>query len=128
MGQEYITMPKAIRFHQLGGPEVLKIEDVDLREPGTGEVALKVAAVGLNRAESMYYHGHYMEATNLPSGIGYEVVGTVEKVGPGVDTALIGRRFGTIPGYSMGKYPSLAEYAVVPRAGTRRTAAKPLRD
>ena len=114
MGQEYITMPKAIRFHQLGGPEVLKIEDVDLREPGTGEVTLKVAAVGLNRAESMYYHGHYMEATNLPSGIGYEVVGTVEKVGPGVDTALIGRRFGTIPGYSMGKYPSLAEYAVVP--------------
>lgn len=107
-------MPKAVRFASLGGPEVLKIEEVPLPEPGAGEVRLKVSAVGLNRAESMFFHGFYMEKTELPSGLGYEVVGTVEAVGPGGDDSLVGKKFATIPGYSMGKYPSLAEYAVVP--------------
>jgi hypothetical protein len=62
-------MPKAIRFNQVGGPEVLHIEDLPEREPGPGELQLKVEAVGLNRAESMYYHGLYMEKVNLPSGL-----------------------------------------------------------
>ena len=48
-------MSKAVRFHQVGGREVLKIEEVSTRNPQAGEVAIDVAAVGLNRAESMYY-------------------------------------------------------------------------
>ena len=107
-------MSKAVRFYEFGGPEVLKIEEVTLPQPGPGEVAMKVLAVGLNRAESMYYHGQYMEQPQLPSGIGYEVVGTVTAVGPDVDRDLVGKRFGTIPGYSMNKYPSLAAEAIVP--------------
>ena len=106
-------MPKAIRFSQVGGPEVLQIENVPERAPGPGEVLLKVEAAGLNRAESMYYHGQYLEQTILPSGLGYEVIGKVLAVGPDGDASLIGKRFGTIPGYSMGQYPSLAEEAVV---------------
>ena len=106
-------MPKAIRFNQLGGPEVLRIEDLPERQPGPGEVQLKVEAVGLNRAESMYYHGLYMEKVNLPSGLGYEAVGKVIAVGLEVDPTLIGKRFGTIPGYSMNQYPVLAEESVV---------------
>src|ERR1035438_3830930 len=82
-------MPKAIRFNQLGGPEVLHIEDQPERQPGPGEVLLKVEAVGLNRAESMYYHGFYMEKVNVPSGLGYEAVGKVIAVGPEVDPTLI---------------------------------------
>ncbi|MGA3011514.1 MAG: zinc-dependent alcohol dehydrogenase family protein [Terracidiphilus sp.] len=107
-------MPNAIRFSQLGGPEVLHMENLPARQPGSGEVLLKVEAVGLNRAESMYFHGHYMEATNLPSGLGYEAVGKVIAVGSGVDSTLVGKRFGTIPGFSMNQYPVLAEEAVVP--------------
>ena len=107
-------MPKAIRFNQLGGPEVLHIEDLPQRQPGPGEVLLKVEAVGLNRAESVYYRGFYLEKPNLPSGLGYEALGKVIAVGPDVDRSLIGKRFGTIPGYSMNKYPVLAEEAVVP--------------
>jgi NADPH:quinone reductase-like Zn-dependent oxidoreductase len=107
-------MPKAIRFNEIGGPEVLHFEDIPERQPGPGEVALKVQAVGLNRAESMYYHGVYMEKVTPPSGLGYEAVGIVTAVGPDVDAALIGKRFGTIPGFSMGKYPCLAEQAIVP--------------
>ncbi len=107
-------MPKAIRFHSFGGPEVLKFEDMPARQPGPGEVAMKVSAVGLNRAESMYFHGHYMETPKLPSGLGYEAVGTITAVGQDVDASLVGKRFGTIPGYSMNSYPVLVEEAVVP--------------
>ena len=107
-------MSQAIRFDRLGGPEVLHFEDTDDRLPGAGEVSLRVEAVGLNRAESMYYHGFYMEIPELPSGLGYEAVGTVTAVGAGVEASLLGRRFGTIPGFSMNRYPVLAETAVVP--------------
>ena len=107
-------MPKAVRFDRLGGPEVLKLEEVAVREPGQDEVKLRVEAVGLNRAESMYFHGQYMEQPQLPSGLGYEVVGVVKSVGPGGDSSLIGKRFGTVPGYSQNRYPALAEEAVVP--------------
>ena len=107
-------MFRAIRFDQFGGPEVLHFVDAGDRRPDAGEVSLKVEAVGLNRAESMYYHGFYMEKPELPSGLGYEAVGTVAAVGAGVDPSLVGHRFGTIPGYSMKKYPVLAEMAVVP--------------
>lgn len=107
-------MTKAIRFDRLGGPEVLHLADITLRPPGTGEVSMAVEAVGLNRAESMYYHGFYPEQPELPSGLGYEAVGTVTAVGPGVDGSLLGRRFGTVPGYSMNRFPVLAEEAVVP--------------
>ena len=109
-------MPKAIRFDRVGGPEVLRFETVAEQSPGSGEVSLKIEAVGLNRAESMYYHGAYMEQPTLPSGLGYEALGTVTAVGPGGDTSLVGRRFGTIPGFSMNKYPVLAEAAVVPES------------
>ncbi len=107
-------MPKAIRFNQVGGPEVLHFEDMPERDPKAGEVLLKVEAVGLNRAESMYYHGVYMEKVEPPSGLGYEAVGTVLAVGPEVDASIVGKRFGTIPGFSMAQYPVLAERAVVP--------------
>ena len=107
-------MPKAVRFYEFGGPEVLKVEEVALPEPGKDEVRLKVAAVGLNRAESMYFHGHYMEQPQFPSGLGYEVAGTVAAVGPGGDASLVGKMIATIPGYSMNRYPSLGEVVVVP--------------
>ena len=109
-------MAKAVRFSALGGPEVLKIEDVPVREPGPGEVRMRVKAVGLNRAESMYFHGHYMEQPQLPSGLGYEAVGEITAVGPDQSSSIIGKTFATIPGYSMNKFPSLAEEAIVPAA------------
>jgi NADPH:quinone reductase-like Zn-dependent oxidoreductase len=107
-------MPKAIRFHQIGGPENLKFEEDPSREPGKGEVQLRVQAVGLNRAESLYYRGFYMEKPELPSRLGYEAAGVVEAVGPGVDKNWIGKHVATIPGFSQNKYGVLAEEAIVP--------------
>ena len=107
-------MAKAVRFYELGGPDVLKIEEIHVREPQEGEVVIDVAAVGLNRAESMFFHGQYIQDPILPAGLGYEAVGKVIAVGDGVDPSWIGKRVSTIPGFSMNQWPALAEKAVVP--------------
>ena len=107
-------MPKIVRFHQLGGPENLKIEEVPSQQPGKGEVRLRVQAVGLNRAESMFYHGQYLEQAKFPSRLGYEAAGVVDDVGEGVDREWIGKTVATVPGFSMTQYGTLGEEAVVP--------------
>jgi NADPH:quinone reductase-like Zn-dependent oxidoreductase len=107
-------MPRIVRFHQLGGPENLRIEEVPQQQPGKGEVRLRVLAAGLNRAESVYYHGRYFETPQLPSRLGYEVAGVVDAVGEGVDPAWVGKPVATVPGFSQNRYGTLGEEAVVP--------------
>lgn len=97
-------MPKIVRFHETGGAEVLKLENLPLEDPGEGEVRLKVEAIGLNRAEVMYRQGQYLESPTLPSRIGYEASGTIDALGPGVDAFAVGDRVSTIPSFSMHKY------------------------
>ena len=53
-------MPKIVRFHETGGAEVLKLEDLPLVELGEGEVGVKVEAIGLNRADVMFRQGQYL--------------------------------------------------------------------
>jgi ribosome recycling factor len=107
-------MARTVLLHTTGGPENLKLENVATRAPEQDEVKLRVEAVGLNRAELMYMGGHYFEQPSLPSRIGYEAAGVVEAVGPGVDASLVGKRFGTVPGYSMNRNGVLGEEAIVP--------------
>jgi NADPH:quinone reductase-like Zn-dependent oxidoreductase len=107
-------MPKVVRFHETGGPEVLKFEDVPLPQPGDGEVRLKVQAIGLNRAESMFYHGHYIYQPQLPAGLGYEAAGTVDAVGANVDESWIGKQVSTIPAFSLNEYSMVGETALAP--------------
>ncbi|MEV3991637.1 zinc-dependent alcohol dehydrogenase family protein [Streptomyces sp. NPDC049837] len=76
---------KAVLFDELGGPEVLRVEDVELREPGPGEVRFRVEAIGINRAEALFRAGTYYYPATLPgSRLGYEAAGVVEAVGAGV--------------------------------------------
>jgi len=107
-------MPRIVRFHKIGGPENLVIDDLPSWQPGRGEVKLRVEAVGLNRAEALYMRGQYFEQPNPPSRIGYEAAGTVENVGPDVDPSWIGKRVATMPGFSQNQYGVLGEEAVVP--------------
>jgi NADPH:quinone reductase-like Zn-dependent oxidoreductase len=58
---------RVVRFHKLGGPEVLQIDELPLPDPGKGEVRLKVKAIGLNRAEVMFRLGQYLEPPRLPA-------------------------------------------------------------
>lgn len=107
-------MPKIVRFHETGGAEVLKLEDLPLAEPGKGEVRLKVEAIGLNRAEIMFRKGQYLETPQLPSRLGYEAAGIIDAVGADVSDLQIGDRVSTIPSFSMGQYGVYGESAIVP--------------
>jgi len=89
-------MPKIVRFHETGGPEVLKIEDLPLAQPGEGEVRLNVEAIGLNRAEVLFRQGRYLDAPECPSRLGYEAAGIVDAVGPGASDVHVGDRVSTI--------------------------------
>ncbi|MET8451018.1 zinc-dependent alcohol dehydrogenase family protein [Streptomyces sp. NPDC005209] len=79
------TSARAVLFHELGGPDVLTVEEVELAAPGPGEVLVRVEAVGLNRAEALFRSGGYYYQPTLPgSRNGYEAAGEVEEVGEGV--------------------------------------------
>ena len=117
-------MPKIVRFHELGGPEVLKIEEEASKQPGKGEVRLKVQAVGLNRAEAIFIHGRYVEQPKLPAGVGYEAAGVVEAVGPDVDKNWVGKQVATIPSFSMNQYAMLGEEVIAPAAALGEFPAK----
>jgi len=111
---------KIVRFHQTGGAEVLKIEELSLPEPAHGEVRLRVRAIGLNRAEIMFRRGQYLFEPELPSKLGYEASGIVEAVGSGVDQGLIGGTFSTVPSFPANKYGVYGEVAIVPAAALAR--------
>jgi NADPH:quinone reductase-like Zn-dependent oxidoreductase len=113
-------MPRAVRFHQIGGPEVLQIDSVDVPAPGSGEVRINVKALGLNRAEAMFRSGHYLEQPVLPSRLGYEAAGTVESVGPEVVGLNPGDAVSTIPAFSLGKYGVYGDVVVVPAAAVAK--------
>jgi NADPH2:quinone reductase len=75
-------MTKAIRIHQTGGPEVMQWEDVEVGEPGPGQIRIRHTAIGLNYLDTYHRSGVY--PLPLPSGIGSEGAGVVTGVGPGV--------------------------------------------
>ncbi len=83
-------MVKAIRIEEFGGPEVLHWREVDVGEPGPGEVRLRHTAVGLNFIDT--YHRSGLYALELPSGLGSEAAGVVEALGAGVEGLEIGQR------------------------------------
>jgi NADPH:quinone reductase-like Zn-dependent oxidoreductase len=79
------TTARTVLFHELGGPDVLRVEETELPGPGPGEVLIDVAALALNRAEALFRAGRYFYQPTLPaSRNGYEAAGTVAAVGPGV--------------------------------------------
>jgi NADPH:quinone reductase-like Zn-dependent oxidoreductase len=105
---------KVVRFHALGGPEVLQIQEEPIPEPGKGEVRLNVKAIGLNRAEVMFRRGQYLESAVLPSKLGYEAAGVVAAVGPDVDKSWLGKKASTVPAFLMTQYGVYGEVAIVP--------------
>jgi NADPH2:quinone reductase len=81
---------KAVRFHQVGGPEVMALEEVEVGDPGPGEARVRHVAVGLNFADTYFRTGLY--PSPLPAGLGVEAAGVVEAVGPGVIAVAAGDR------------------------------------
>ncbi len=81
---------KAIRFHETGGPEVLRFEAVEVPAPGAGLARVRHTAIGVNFVDT--YHRTGLYKLPLPSGVGVEAAGVVEAVGPGVGQVKAGDR------------------------------------
>lgn len=83
-------MPRAIRIHETGGPEVMRIEDVEVGAPAPGEVQVHHTAIGLNYIDVYDRSGLYPQA--MPSGLGREAAGRVAAIGKGVGGFRVGDR------------------------------------
>jgi len=101
-------MTKAIRIHETGGPMVLRWEDVEVGNPGPGQVRIRHTAVGLNFIDVYHRTGLY-PVPALPSGIGLEAAGVVDAVGEGVSDIAVGQRVA----YASGPVGSYAEARLI---------------
>jgi len=101
-------MPHAIRFHQSGGPDVLKWEEVPVGKPGPGEARVRHTAVGVNFVDIYIRSGMYPSSS--PSGLGTEAAGRVEEIGPGVTEVKVGDRVA----YAGGPLGAYSEERVMP--------------
>ncbi|WP_175715673.1 quinone oxidoreductase family protein [Burkholderia ambifaria] len=120
-------MAHAVRFHETGGPDVLRWEEVDVGDPGPGQVRLRHEAVGLNFADTYFRSGLYPVA--LPAGIGVEAAGVVEALGPDVTNVAVGDRvtytgfLNTLGAYSTERLIAAAPLVRVPAGIACETAA-----
>jgi len=89
-------MAQAIRLHETGGPEVLKLETVEVGEPGPGQARVRHALVAVNFIDVYFRTGRY--PMPLPNGLGSDAVGVVEAVGEGVTDIRVGQRVGYLLG------------------------------
>ncbi|GAA3742946.1 NADPH2:quinone reductase [Sphingorhabdus rigui] len=101
-------MERAAQIRQTGGPDVIAWMDVELAEPGPGEVRMRNLAVGLNFIDTYHRGGLYPMA--LPSGLGMEAAGVIEAVGEGVTDWRVGDRVATF-GPSIGAYATARNIA-----------------
>src|SRR3954469_17467248 len=83
-------MPHAIRIHETGGPEVLQWEEVEIGEPGPGQVRIRQEAAGLNYIDVYHRTGLYKQ--EYPFTPGVEGAGVVDAVGPDVENVKVGDR------------------------------------
>lgn len=104
---------KAIRVHELGGAEKLTLEEIEKPVPKADEVLIKVAAAGINYADTMMRSGNYLTKPDLPFTLGYEAAGTIEALGESVENFSVGQR--VLATTSSGGY---AEYATARAALT----------
>jgi len=105
-------MTHAIRFHQTGGPEVLKLENVDVGEPGPGQARVRHTYIAVNFIDIYFRTGRYPLALpeGVGSGLGSDAVGVVEAVGPGVSDIKVGDRVG----YLIGPQGAYSQVRVMP--------------
>jgi NADPH:quinone reductase-like Zn-dependent oxidoreductase len=114
MTSKVSKMARKVIFRETGGPEVLKVENVEIPAPGPQEVRIQVKAIGINRADSMYRQGNYIEQPVFPAGIGYEAAGIVESVGSEVAGWKQGDIANVMPGFSLHNYSTYGELVLVP--------------
>ncbi len=101
-------MVKAVRFNEIGGPEVLQFVDVEVGDPGPGQARVRHTYIAVNFIDTYFRTGRY--PLELPNGLGSDAVGVVEAVGPGVSDIKVGDRVG----YLIGPQGAYSQVRVMP--------------
>lgn len=107
-------MSRTIQFAKAGGPDVLEFVETTIPAPGPSEVRIRVKAIGINRAESMWRNDKYIEPVSYPAGLGYEAAGIVDAVGENVSDFRQGDEVNLIPSFSMNQYHTYGEVILAP--------------
>lgn len=107
-------MSRIVQFTRYGAPDVLEFKDIQVPAPAADEVRITVKAIGLNRAESMWRKGEYVEEVRLPARLGYEVSGVVDAVGAAVTHVAVGDVVSTVPAFSQNDYGMYGELVLAP--------------
>ena len=118
-------MARAIRIHEHGGPEKLQFEEVEVGDPGAGEVRLKQRAAGINYIDTYQRSGLY-KLPSLPAVLGLEGAGDVVAVGQGVTELKVGDRVayaGPIGGYAQERLAPADRLVKLPDSISYETAA-----
>jgi NADPH:quinone reductase-like Zn-dependent oxidoreductase len=105
---------RKILLYQTGGAEVLKIVEVPTPEPRTGDVRLRVRAIGINRSEINSRAGTYGQPPSLPAQLGFEAAGEIDALGPGVSGFSIGDAVSVLPGFSSTQYGMYGDLVLAP--------------
>ncbi|MCB9646661.1 MAG: quinone oxidoreductase [Deltaproteobacteria bacterium] len=104
-----MTQVRAVRVHTLGGPEVLQVDQLELPDPGPGQVRLRHTAVGINFIDTYHRSGLY-PLPALPHGIGQEAAGVVEALGPSVTELAVGDRVAYAAAGGAGAYATARNF------------------
>ena len=105
---------KAIRIQEVGGPEVMHLEEIATPTPQEGEVLIQIAAAGVNYADLAQRQGAYLTRTRTPLTLGMEVAGTVAAVGSGVSFPTIGTRVVAFGDGGYAEYTTARANSVIP--------------
>ncbi|MBB3103142.1 zinc-dependent alcohol dehydrogenase family protein [Azomonas macrocytogenes] len=113
-------MSRMIRFHTFGAADVLCLEQSPTPAPGAGEVLVRTRALGMGWQDTLWRQNLAAEPVRLPAGLGCELAGVVDAVGPEVEDLAPGMPVASFPAFSPNRYPAWGDLVVMPRAGLTR--------
>lgn len=103
-----------VRFHEVGGPGVLRVETVEIPAPAPHEVRLHVKAVGINRMDTVIRMGHFPIPPVFPAHLGFEAAGIIESVGSDVTNFKVGDKVNVFPAFMPNDYGTYGDLVVLP--------------
>ena len=115
-------MAKALILHEIkeyGDISGISLDEIPLKEPGEGEVRIKVDAFSLNYGDFELFAGYYTIDLTLPARIGGECAGVIDAIGPGVEDFAVGDKVSTLP-IPYDDYGANGEYAIYPAHGVTK--------
>lgn len=104
---------RKVKFNQTGNHEVLEMVNEPIPEPEEDEIVVQMKTFGLNKAEQLFYEGHYLDTPELPNPIGVEGAGIIHSLGEKSDVIKRGDRVSILPAFDFSEYGIMGDYAVV---------------